>query len=202
MISTVSTRVWGIGLTRTGTTSLNAALVRLGINAVHWPTLSTLLYDDVEAATDESVAAVFRYLDDRYPCSKFILTTRDRHSWLRSTEAHRERMHEKVTRLLERAPGHVSSAERERWAEIRFTQTTLYDSVEFDPVLFARGYERHESLVSTYFSGRERDLLRLDICGGEGWERLCPFLGKSLPLAPFPRVNSASDKRSSGAPLD
>ena len=67
LATTARPRVCDVGLTRTGTTSLNDALRRLGYNAVHWPTLGTLLYDDLEAATDESIAAAYRYLDRRYP---------------------------------------------------------------------------------------------------------------------------------------
>ena len=61
--------VWGIGLTRTGTTSLNRALQILGYAAVHYPTIYTLLHEPLEAATDEPVAVTYKYLD--YPLSRF-----------------------------------------------------------------------------------------------------------------------------------
>jgi hypothetical protein len=32
-------------------------------------------------------------------------------------------------------------------------------------------------------------LLVIDICAREGWETLCPFVGKPIPDAPFPHVN-------------
>jgi 3'(2'), 5'-bisphosphate nucleotidase len=32
-------------------------------------------------------------------------------------------------------------------------------------------------------------LLVLDITAGEGWEKLCPFLGKPIPDIPFPKAN-------------
>jgi hypothetical protein len=44
--------------------------------------------------------------------------------------------------------------------------------------------------VNEYFSGREDDILYLDICGGEGWESLCKFLGKEVPDIPFPSKNN------------
>jgi hypothetical protein len=32
-------------------------------------------------------------------------------------------------------------------------------------------------------------LLVMDICGGEGWEKLCPFLNQPTPEVAFPRRN-------------
>ena len=33
------------------------------------------------------------------------------------------------------------------------------------------------------------DLFVLDVRGGEGWEKLCPFLGLNVPDVPFPHAN-------------
>ena len=41
--------------------------------------------------------------------------------------------------------------------------------------------------VLFYFSKREKDLLVLDICGGEGWEKLCKFLHVPVPNKKFPK---------------
>jgi hypothetical protein len=43
--------------------------------------------------------------------------------------------------------------------------------------------------VTDHFRGRHRDLLHIDIPGGQGWETLCPFLGVEIPSAPFPWQN-------------
>ena len=29
----------------------------------------------------------------------------------------------------------------------------------------------------------------MNICDGDGWEVLCPFLGKDIPNVPFPKLN-------------
>jgi len=39
-------------------------------------------------------------------------------------------------------------------------------------------------------------LLVMDICGGDGWEKLCPYLEKPIPDIPFPHKN-----RSASIPL-
>ena len=44
--------------------------------------------------------------------------------------------------------------------------------------------------VRAYFAGRPDDLLVLDVVGGEGWEKLCPFLGLEPPAEAFPHFNA------------
>jgi Sulfotransferase domain len=189
--------VWGIGLTRTGTSSLHRALSLLGISSVHWPTTNELLHRNLQAATDESVAAVFKYLDFRHPGSKFILTERDEESWIRSTEAHRRLALDPV-----RAPGEPISAAlgklwaddelRDRAVEVAFTHMALYGTVDFDERKFRDGFRRHHAEVERWFAQRPQDLLRIRICDGEGWEKLAPFLGCAIPAQPFPHENATS----------
>ena len=63
----------------------------------------------------------------------------------------------------------------------------LYRSEVFDRDLWLAGKIRHEVQVQEYFMDRPQDLLIIDICGGEGWARLLPFLATSL--GEFPREN-------------
>jgi hypothetical protein len=49
--------------------------------------------------------------------------------------------------------------------------------------------ETHQRNVLWYFQDRPSDLLMFDLCGGDGWEKLCSFLGKPIPDQPFPRVS-------------
>src|SRR5579859_3971104 len=181
-------RVWGIGLTRTGTSSLHQALSLLGYQSVHWPTTRQLLYSDLQAATDESVSAVYKFLDFRFPGSRFILTERDEEEWIRSTEAHRRRAlielrrlapGEKISSIVRRFSGEVDDphGERDRAVETMLTQMSLYETVEFDEPKFRAGFRRYHADVERYFSDRPGDLLRIRICDGEGWEKLAPFLG-------------------------
>ena len=97
--------VFGIGLSKTGTHSLTQAINLLDIPCVHYPDPALMLegrfieaFGDNDAATDISVAAFFRELDEAYPGSRFILTTREIEPWLDSVEDHRRRReHEDVT---------------------------------------------------------------------------------------------------------
>ncbi len=44
--------------------------------------------------------------------------------------------------------------------------------------------ETHLRNVQTHFANRQDDLLILDICGGEAWDRLGPFLGSLVKKSP------------------
>ena len=58
---------------------------------------------------------------------------------------------------------------------------------EVDEIL--EKYEKHNQDVKDYFKDRPDDLLVIDVIGGEGWEKLCPFLDKPVPSQPFPHKN-------------
>jgi hypothetical protein len=93
-------KIFGIGLSRTGTKSLTSALHVLGLKAIHYPedetTLRELtegnyqfsLLEHFDGITDITVSAFYPQLDQLFPNSKFILTVRDKESWLKSLEKH------------------------------------------------------------------------------------------------------------------
>jgi len=164
-------KIFGVGLSKTGTTSLTDALEILGFSAVHYPTrLQEIEIHD--AAADLFVADAFEMLDVKFPGSKFIYTVRERTRWLESCRRHWMRRQDKV-----------NDTNRE-------LRKRLYGTVDFDPDLFAQAYDRHESRVLQYFAERPRDLLTLDICAGRpSWETLCSFLGVPVPDTPFPKSN-------------
>jgi hypothetical protein len=198
--------VWGIGLTRTGTRSLNRALETLGYRAVHYPTISMLFHDALQAATDEPVAATYKYLDFVYPNSLFILTERDEEPWIRSAAEHRRRHFERrkqssrpdspfsasdsnwIRDEMATILGH--SMQRDRTVERVFTQMALYETVEFEEEKFRQGFRRHHRDIERYFANRPGDLLRMRICEGEGWEPLCQALGHAVPNELFPNIRT------------
>src|SRR5207248_3346773 len=104
-------RVFGIGLNKTGTSSLHAALELLGYNALHFGGIETMnavqraivggesmlshLDPAVDAFTDVfGITYCFYLADVQYPGSKFILTVRDLDAWLDSRRRHVERNQE------------------------------------------------------------------------------------------------------------
>jgi hypothetical protein len=170
-------KIFGIGLSRTGTTSLTLALETLGNRVIHFP-MTTKEIEEHDAATDTPVAANFEALDARFPGAKFIYTTREISEWLESCRRFWTKRKESS---FDPTP-FITNLHRK-----------LYGSPEFNPDGFAQAYQRHEAQVLGFFADRPSDLLVLDICGGSiGWEPLCDFLGASIPNIPFPSVNASS----------
>jgi hypothetical protein len=172
MVSLPYPKVWGIGLARTGTTTLCEVFRRLGYERVlHNPRF--LLLEQADAAADNECALFYRYLDYRFPGSKFILTTRALPDWLKS-----------IKFVLEKYP--VCS--RTENVAI-FRRMTLYGTVSFDQLKMTNTYLRHHAEVRHYFRDRTSDLLEVDFGQGDGWERICTFLKLPVPNEPFPHLN-------------
>lgn len=201
--------VFGLGLSRTGTRSLTAALHVLGIDTVHYPVdedtfralssgkLDFQLLESFDGITDITAAPYYAQLDRMHPDARFILTVRDEVTWLRSCETHwrgRDAFEEALT------PGRVVHLKIRR-----FLRAATYGTYEFEPERFAHVRRRHVRDVQRHFAGREGKLLVLDIVGGEGWGSLCEFLGRPIPDQLFPHKGgalSAKLQRDVGDPDD
>ena len=55
--------------------------------------------------------------------------------------------------------------------------------------LYTHTFEKHVIAVRKYFVDRPTDFLEMNIIKGEGWEKLCPFLGINAPTSHFPHEN-------------
>jgi Sulfotransferase domain len=69
---------------------------------------------------------------------------------------------------------------------------TIYETVTFDREKYLAAYRRHYADVRQYFSGRS-DLLEMSIVDGDGWDKLCPFVGLEQPYVPFSHAHKPSD---------
>lgn len=56
------------------------------------------------------------------------------------------------------------------------------------PAEALRRLRDHQSQMLAILAGEEH-FLRMNICAGEGYEKLCPFLGVPVPISPFPWQN-------------
>ena len=182
--TTVREKVFGIGLSRTGTTSLTEALRALGYKTVHCPLsivafngselkLNTAIVEQFDAFTDSPVARVYRELDQAYPGSKFILTTRPLDKWMGSMR----RMRASFT-LLSVLP------------KVRQLARDLGTASFGDERALANGFLNHNRSVREYFGRRiGKDLLVLDVSATDAWERLSGFLGHKAAERAFPHYN-------------
>jgi hypothetical protein len=174
---------WGIGLGRTGTQSLANAFQILGYrNVKHNPDFEEL--STIQAGSDNGVTVFYKYLDYRYPGSKFVLTVRDLESWLTSCEW-----------VLSHVPVDIMTGRVREVTIMR--RMLLYEMVAFDRDKAIAAYHRHHADVRRYFADRPEDLLEMRISEGDGWEVLCPFLGVAIPGTEFPHAN----RRQPGASL-
>jgi hypothetical protein len=180
-------KIFCVGFHRTGTSSLRAALERLGYRvcgsvgteepdiAARVRDIAFGLLDRYDAVEDNPWPILFRELDERCPGSRFILTTRPADAWLRS-----------VSRFF----GPKTTPMRQ-W---------IYDagSPLGNEARYVERFERHNREVLDHFRDRPHDLLVLRITEGEGWPELCGFLGRDVPLDPFPHMvpSKAPEQRS------
>lgn len=184
-------KIYGIGLSRTGTKSLAKALTALGYKTGHYdvtikavvfgedePTLDVNLVRQWDALTDIPIAAFYRQLDALFPNAKFILTIRDRANWLDSCERHYQ-----ASRI---AYSNKHGIQPEQILQLR---RYVYGQTVFERNRFSHAYEAHVNGVLEYFTARPNDLLVMNICSGAAWSKLCAFLGKDVPNIPFPREN-------------
>lgn len=168
----MSSKVFGIGIGKTGTTSLAGALRKLGLRGVDHPPpqqLTKFMQGHYDFGTDMPFSTDFEQMDKTFPGSKFILTVRPiADEWLRSVEA----QHEKPV---------------PDWGMLYRMQ--MYGIPHFDPLNQFKIKSEHEGRVISYFRNRPDDLLVLNIVGGDGWEPLCSFFNKPIPMEPFPHLN-------------
>lgn len=162
-------KVFGIGLGKTGTTSLAAAMKILGFSVLHAPRTVDGI-EAIEFANDIGVAWRYLFLDHVYPQARFILTVRNIPSWLESCAKH-------ARQTRKGAPL--------RRLENRFM---CFGRTDFEPSDFRRSYERHVRDVLEHFSARPHKLLVMNVCAGDGWGILCPFLDVAIPEVEFPHL--------------
>lgn len=195
-------KIFGIGLGKTGTTSLSAALNILGYRSCHFPLgiltsqnhefkIDSNFVAQYDAFADLPIACLYKDLDVRYPDSKFILTVRDIPTWLKSSERHYASVYRGLTR-----PDWWCEARQGTWEEgddkMKRVVSDLFGTILFDHSKYEEGYKRHFDGVINFFRKREKDLLIINVCSGEGWDKLCPFLNKPPVNSQFPQENVRS----------
>lgn len=179
-------RVFGIGMNKTGTSSLRQAFLALGVvpvtaeRLVQRASIVEALFarGDYEPALRYArlyrgfedrpwnVWEMYRRLDERYEGSRFVLTVRDPESWWRSVE-----------QWITTSKPWVGRRYREH---LRAASLRRQDMV--------RAYQAYNDEVRAYFGGRG-DLLEIDLVGGQGWGELCRFLDLPVPGEEFPHAN-------------
>jgi tetratricopeptide (TPR) repeat protein len=184
-------KIFGIGLSRTGTTSLCTALRTLGFSALHWSNhLTGEIFAECDvplfdAFVDTPACVDFEKNYYLLPKSKFIYTTRQRDDWERSWTAYTTKYwgltdHRSITEQMRRRD---YFADGQRFVDI---QMSLY--YKFSNYLEA--YQAYDRRVRLFFSDKPRErFLEFNMFAGDGWHKLCGFLARDLPTGRFPWEN-------------
>lgn len=189
-LSPIPTRIFGIGMHKTATTSLHQALTILGFDSAHWKSAkwAKAIWNQMRndgrspvlekhyALCDLPIPLLYRELDKAYPGSKFILTVRDPNKWLHSVKNH---WNPELNRF------------RGQWDKDGFTHKihgALYGRQDFHADTFSERYRRHNAEVREYFQDRSGDLLVMDMDRDAEWYKLCGFLRQPVPGKAYPRA--------------
>ncbi len=174
------TKIFGVGLNKTGTTTLGSCFSSLGFR--HLSVRRDLVWawrdgdlekiftaiDGHDSFEDWPYPLIYRELAGRYPDAKFILTVRSSPEiWLESITSHAMRI---------KANGEV--------------RKLIYGAAypQNAPERYLAFYKRHNSDVPAFLGDRVRQLCWET---GDGWSELCSFIGVPQPDAPLAWENRA-----------
>ncbi|KAI9303281.1 P-loop containing nucleoside triphosphate hydrolase protein [Cunninghamella echinulata] len=199
----------GAGFGRTATHSLRLALEKLGYKTHHMVTLMPdetqdpgvwvrayddpnhedeweKVYGDYQAAIDYPTCTFYKELSERYPEAKVILTVRSPESWFKS-------IHNTIFKDYEERNKHLTG---HRKAVVDMVKHTAMGGIlETEPEKL-----HDEAYMCKHFTDHIEEVKRtipkerlLIMNLGDGWDILCPFLGKPIPDEPYPVSNSTKD---------
>lgn len=173
-------KIIGVGLNRTGTTTLGVCLKYFGFRHTSMHQQAFELYQQGNMGAIMDLVAqfdsfedwpwplVYREIEEAYPDSKFIMTKR-------------------------KSP--------ELWFESISRLAALTGPTEFRSYIYGHAmpqghkdeyidvYNRHNNSVEEYFRDQPEKLLVVSWDEGAGWDELCSFLNQRVPDEPFPHVN-------------
>jgi hypothetical protein len=186
----LKSKVFVIGLSKTGTTSFGNALEVLGYKKLGWKDIRSrhlvhcYVNDDLgpvieqtkyyDAFEDLPWARLYRQMSELYPDSKFILSLRkDDETWSNSMRRH---------------------VKRGRW--LPYTHFYGADTWEGNEATILQSYQNHTQNVREFFKDKPHRYLELKIDDGDAnWAPLCRFLecpGGITPSQSFPKKNTAA----------
>lgn len=141
------------------------------------------LYQNYDAATDWTAAAFYKDLFKKYPDAKVILTLRPVDSWYESVK----------NTILKSAVENPKPLPGDSYYILRkLVDAVCMDGWIREPEKFAeeakvkKMYTDHIEEVKRVIPPEQLCILEL----GDGWEKICKFLGKEVPDVQYPKVNS------------
>jgi hypothetical protein len=183
-------KVFCIGLSKTGTTSLSAALGLLGYSSAHWDNkvtgaiLSERDFFLFDALSDISISYHFEYLFHAYPNAKFIYTQRPVEEWKQSFLKHFRRFQYGDTFDEMRTNAHNIFQSSGISGRILYAKALYF--VHETP---EAAYQAYDLRVKSFFAQHKSRCLDFNLFNGNAWTSLCDFLNCPIPDKPFPHKN-------------
>jgi hypothetical protein len=201
------TYVFQLGIIRAGSTSLCEALNILGIPSLHWEgpgpdykkfetdvipenikSNRRLFYpydEEWQGFLDFNGVCYYQTLYEMYPESKFIFTYRERIPWFKSA------LRLSQQRWRNGEPVYINAGPE----QVQLVNTNIGQDMPAKELGLRmkdmQNYWVHNQQIPKFFKNNPR-FLQMKICdsGGDGWEKLCGFLGKDIPDVDFPHLDS------------
>ena len=174
-------KIFIIGLPRTGTTSICVALLEQGYKVAH-TAYTKRAFELADAIADAPCFSDYTHLDTLFPNSRFIYLNRSLDRWVPSMQM----LLKKMLPELDLKKGYLNSVLKRSFHQTFRLSTTT------DPLSQAHlieSYQAHQREVFNYFTGRN-DLLTLDLSQEGSLSTLLSFLGIATDGArEFPRLN-------------
>lgn len=201
-------QVIGVGMHRTGSMSVKAALERLGFgpcyhgmealrrstDGEHWLAAYetggdvdwSQIFKGYRATLDWPTIYFWEDLATAYPDARILLTERDPELWWSS--------HVSLFQLTAKFDQELTDEQRQWAQESGFARMfaalstivpATFDGRVFDKAHCLRVFEKHYERVRRTVPAERLLTYRVQ----EGWEPLCRFLGVDVPDEPFPHVN-------------
>jgi len=219
MAQNITCRVFGVGLNKTGTTTLSHCFKILGLTPVaklkkvekqecireilnnenYEPSL--LLAEKYRSFEDRpwNIWQMYQKLDERFEGSRFILTIREGSIWWKSVEHWLTIV---KPGMLKRYCDHLQVSKipsyRNKRSWSAFFAKGVFCKTNAEPDRAAMVAKYKDGMIKAFHNYNDSvikyfsgrsDLLILNFENGDGWDKLCKFLNMPTPQVPLPHAN-------------
>lgn len=170
-----------IGLPRTGTTSISVALLDYGYKVAH-TAYTKCAFELADVISDAPCFSEYKQLDVLFPNSKFVYLDRALEKWLPSMQM----LLNKMLPELNPKSGYLNPVLKYSFNNI-FSLSTTTDPLQKEHLWLC--YLNHQKQVLEYFSNRD-DFLKIDINQDGSFKMLLDFLDiHAIETNNFPHLN-------------
>lgn len=181
-------KIFGIGLAKTGTTSLCRAMRILGFRSTHdFGDYNDYLINILNGTVNFKIISEYDFIGNSFACfyyklsntyknSKFILTIRDEKKWLKSMS------YQIKTNYIKKPVFNIISLSR-------LLHINCINCENEEDLIYV--YRRHNNNVLDFFKDQPGRLLVVDVTKN-GWSGLCSFLNLKQPNEEFPHLNKSN----------